>query len=313
MDFVLWVAAAAGVGAVAYRLVRGLRQGRSSRLEATSAGAAAVPARAVLAGESRRLEAVRSWTAGEIVEESGHAGSAVQFSFRFAPGSGPKSRTWRYEETLQGGQRWSVLTLRAPGAGMPAFQVIDRALPREFPRLPVLAAESSGNAAFDRSFEVVLPPGLGGAPCLPAPVIEGMLGMQGVLDAMPVILVYPSFIRLYVRGVVEVEEQVGLLLGRGCPLLESLADFLAAGGSVAGLRILEAESAAARAGALCQVCGECMGASTVECGRCTTPHHRECWEYLGGCATFGCGHRVAAGMRAGAMPPPPSPEWRSGP
>ena len=27
----------------------------------------------------------------------------------------------------------------------------------------------------------------------------------------------------------------------------------------------------------------------VFCGRCKTPHHRECWLYAGRCSVFGCG------------------------
>ena len=32
-------------------------------------------------------------------------------------------------------------------------------------------------------------------------------------------------------------------------------------------------------------------ADLVYCGGCQTPHHRECWEYFGGCSTYACGHK----------------------
>ena len=40
----------------------------------------------------------------------------------------------------------------------------------------------------------------------------------------------------------------------------------------------------------CQVCGEEMKReqSIIRCSHCSTPHHQECWDYLGGCSTFGC-------------------------
>lgn len=38
----------------------------------------------------------------------------------------------------------------------------------------------------------------------------------------------------------------------------------------------------------CRICGEEMQAEIVVCRRCQTPHHRDCWEYAGGCATYGC-------------------------
>jgi len=43
-------------------------------------------------------------------------------------------------------------------------------------------------------------------------------------------------------------------------------------------------------GVICQICGEAVStADTVYCRDCDTPHHRECWDFVGSCATFGCG------------------------
>jgi len=39
----------------------------------------------------------------------------------------------------------------------------------------------------------------------------------------------------------------------------------------------------------CQVCGEALVADLVYCASCRTAHHRECWEYFGGCSTYACG------------------------
>lgn len=39
----------------------------------------------------------------------------------------------------------------------------------------------------------------------------------------------------------------------------------------------------------CPVCGkEMIEGCLVSCGTCETLHHRDCWEYNKGCATFGC-------------------------
>lgn len=38
----------------------------------------------------------------------------------------------------------------------------------------------------------------------------------------------------------------------------------------------------------CQVCGEKMVDRVVYCGKCRTPHHEECWSYIGTCSTYGC-------------------------
>ncbi len=40
--------------------------------------------------------------------------------------------------------------------------------------------------------------------------------------------------------------------------------------------------------ARCLVCGEGLTIDLVYCRRCKTPHHRECWDYSGGCSTYGC-------------------------
>jgi hypothetical protein len=40
--------------------------------------------------------------------------------------------------------------------------------------------------------------------------------------------------------------------------------------------------------ASCRICGEEMNSEIVICRRCQTPHHRDCWDYNGGCATYGC-------------------------
>ena len=40
----------------------------------------------------------------------------------------------------------------------------------------------------------------------------------------------------------------------------------------------------------CGVCGDPLAAAgpTVACSLCESPHHQECWEYLGGCSTYAC-------------------------
>ena len=42
------------------------------------------------------------------------------------------------------------------------------------------------------------------------------------------------------------------------------------------------------AAAICQICGYPMNDEAVVCQTCETPHHKECWEYIGGCSTYGC-------------------------
>lgn len=57
----------------------------------------------------------------------------------------------------------------------------------------------------------------------------------------------------------------------------------------AGVEFLDA--APKDGAAACPVCGATVAKGRVDCRRCRTPHHDECWEYFGACAVFGCGER----------------------
>jgi len=45
----------------------------------------------------------------------------------------------------------------------------------------------------------------------------------------------------------------------------------------------------------CPVCGTTLGATAVRCESCKTPHHAECWKYVGRCSLYACkGKRCVA-------------------
>jgi hypothetical protein len=39
---------------------------------------------------------------------------------------------------------------------------------------------------------------------------------------------------------------------------------------------------------ICKVCGEPIEGPRVLCTTCQTPHHQDCWEFVGTCSIFGC-------------------------
>lgn len=44
----------------------------------------------------------------------------------------------------------------------------------------------------------------------------------------------------------------------------------------------------------CKVCGDPIAdLPRVICASCRTPHHRDCWEFIGGCSIFGCKGKTA--------------------
>ncbi len=57
---------------------------------------------------------------------------------------------------------------------------------------------------------------------------------------------------------------------------------------VEGIEFLGSDEAQPIEESICQVCGEQITDNMVFCQRCRTPHHRECWQYIGSCSTFGC-------------------------
>ena len=43
---------------------------------------------------------------------------------------------------------------------------------------------------------------------------------------------------------------------------------------------------------VCKVCGETIAEPGVVCATCKTPHHRDCWEFVGSCSIYGCGGKT---------------------
>jgi Prokaryotic RING finger family 1 len=47
----------------------------------------------------------------------------------------------------------------------------------------------------------------------------------------------------------------------------------------------------------CKVCGDPIagpGSPKVYCSTCRTPHHRDCWDFIGACSVFGCKGKTAS-------------------
>ena len=59
-----------------------------------------------------------------------------------------------------------------------------------------------------------------------------------------------------------------------------------------GIEFVESDEMQVIDEAQCRICGDAFQAEIVCCRRCKTPHHRECWEYNGGCSTYACRETV---------------------
>lgn len=52
----------------------------------------------------------------------------------------------------------------------------------------------------------------------------------------------------------------------------------------------ESSPVSIESGGSCRICGYGLGDfPQVICRECSTPHHRDCWQYNGHCATYSCG------------------------
>jgi hypothetical protein len=58
--------------------------------------------------------------------------------------------------------------------------------------------------------------------------------------------------------------------------------------SAPALEGLELGELLERMAGICPICTTALKEPVLRCGRCRAPHHRECWEYLGRCAVYGC-------------------------
>lgn len=75
--------------------------------------------------------------------------------------------------------------------------------------------------------------------------------------------------------------------------------------AAAGIAFVEGEEAQLLEEGKCGVCGESLAGEVVICRRCNTPHHRECWQFTGGCATYGCGGRECSAPGVARLVPEP--------
>jgi hypothetical protein len=59
-----------------------------------------------------------------------------------------------------------------------------------------------------------------------------------------------------------------------------------------GIEFLNTDEAQSLDQVECKVCGEAIASNLVFCRRCKTPHHQECWQYVGLCSVYGCRETV---------------------
>jgi hypothetical protein len=149
-----------------------------------------------------------------------------------------------------------------------------------------------GDAEFDRAFVVQANDPEMARDFLTLPV---RWALNGLLKLAP-----PGGMLLSInpeRMLVQVDKNLGLAvdsLASGVKealiihdgLQSGVASRLGAGVSIVDVGPTNAEDAGPP---ICKVCGDPIsGNPKVFCSICRTPHHRDCWEFIGSCSVFGC-------------------------
>lgn len=112
--------------------------------------------------------------------------------------------------------------------------------------------------------------------------------MKSTLLRIATVLLFFHFVITEGRPFASVLVPGLLVLGLSAPALMGLRELLGGGRESRRLRRPRFPKSR-RSAPICLVCRASLVRDIVLCARCSTPHHRECFDYAGVCAVFGCG------------------------
>ncbi len=228
-----------------------------------------------------RLQELARRVGGRAVRRSSFVGGHVSWVRAGYP-------FYAYETELSQ-HRWTVLVVGWKGMSLPPFQLraADGILPFYSPghRLPV----HTGDARDDGRYQLRYPEGSRKAPGLSPAVLERYLALAALYRPQsPLLMSHRSQCRVYLPGVLR-RRGGGTRLDAGCRLLDALLREHVLPPPTEQMRIVDVLMCETGAEAACRVCGDPIGRDAVQCAKCLTAHHRECWEYASICSTYGCG------------------------
>ncbi|HEY3226823.1 MAG TPA: RING finger protein [Planctomycetota bacterium] len=156
--------------------------------------------------------------------------------------------------------------------------------------IPGLVRITTGDASFDLSLRVLASDPRAAQTILDPGTRRALNDLRELLANGHIHLsTSPGRIVLQKRGILAEQPELSLFAG----LCDSIYDRIClAWQRENGIEILEDAAPAPAGDPKCQVCSHAipMG-DRVQCRRCRTPHHADCWEFNGGCATFACGEK----------------------
>lgn len=142
---------------------------------------------------------------------------------------------------------------------------------------------SIGDRSFDAQYVVKATPESLAAEVFRSDRRERMMAAVRRLSqfANPTIDLTRTGLRIQVREELKSEASVLALLKTAEEFLEVLRVAV----PVPGIHLGEMKTSRDSA---CPVCGTSLGGHAVRCESCRTPHHPECWSYVGQCSTYAC-------------------------
>jgi hypothetical protein len=140
-----------------------------------------------------------------------------------------------------------------------------------------------GDAAFDKEYVIkATPESLAVrifSPEQRSAVIRTVRRLRGFAD--PSFDLDPNYLSVVVRQYLRKEEALNTLITAAREFL----GYVMATSMPSGIVMGELKAAE---GGLCPVCGTLLREPLARCEHCRTPHHAECWAYMGRCSTYAC-------------------------
>lgn len=237
---------------------------------------------------SQRLSRVAELASGEVHAPAGDASGQVTWL--------RDRRRYYYWESQLEGEWWSFLGVLLRNPLLPSFQVCQKGTATPFPPHPDTCVRPTGILAFDERYEVRRP-AIHDTEELPLSrnAFLKFLDVMSEFQASPVLEVQRTRCRVGRKGLLSRLGRAKIALIEGCRLLDMVLAQYAPGDTDEDIVLFDVRAQASDAPAICRVCGVGIREDRVECAKCGTPHHRECWDYTGGCSIYACESRERHG------------------
>lgn len=200
------------------------------------------------------------------------------------------SRYYYYEMKLETGF-WRFVSTRVGDAVLPIVQVRARKGITPFPAPKFSWPDRLEIPAFDDNRYEVRVHGTALLSKLPIEhaALVGFVDVAKHLQGMHVLEVGGNRCRLAVLGPEQRRESFReFLLDAGRLLQAVIAPYAGSLQRETTFQITDALLAVPDGQPVCRVCGEGLVGARIDCARCGTPHHADCWNYAGGCAIYAC-------------------------